>query len=66
MANALVESAKGGVALPWDVYDTVAWSVVTSESELSTANNGGPQYFPDFTWGCWISRSPDNWIKETY
>lgn len=43
MADVFVEWAKGGVTLPWDVYDTVALSLVTSESELTIANNGGSQ-----------------------
>lgn len=41
-----------------DVYDAAAWSAVTPLSEASIAQGSAPQYFPDFTRGNWIKRSP--------
>jgi len=64
--NAFVESAKQNISPPLDVYDAAAWSAITPLSELSIANNGEPQDFPDFTRGMWINRTPYNWMKDSY
>ncbi|WP_291961336.1 Gfo/Idh/MocA family protein [Maribacter sp.] len=64
--NSFVESAKQNIAPPLDAYDAAAWSAVTPLSEVSIANNGQPQDFPDFTRGLWIKRKPYHWMKETY
>ncbi len=64
--NAFVESAKMKIAPPMDVYDAAAWSAVTPLSEVSIANGGAPQDFPDFTRGLWIRRTPYDWIKDTF
>lgn len=64
--NAFVESAKQNIAPPMDAYDAAAWSAVTPLSEVSIANNGEPQNFPDFTRGNWIKRKPYNWMKDTF
>jgi len=64
--NSFIESAKQNIAPPLDVYDAAAWSAVTPLSELSIANNGEPQDFPDFTRGLWMKRTPYQWMKETY
>ncbi|WP_423997436.1 Gfo/Idh/MocA family protein [Maribacter sp. IgM3_T14_3] len=64
--NSFVESAKQNIAPPLDAYDAAAWSAVTPLSELSIANNGEPQDFPDFTRGLWMKRTPYQWMKETY
>lgn len=64
--NAFVESAKKNIAPPLDVYDAAAWSAITPLSEISIANNGEVQDFPDFTGAQWIGRKPYNWIKEDY
>ena len=64
--NAFVESARANVAPPLDVYDAAAWSAVTPLSELSIANGGAPQEFPDFTSGRWKTRERYDWIKDTY
>lgn len=64
--HAFVESAKLNVAPPMDAYDAAAWSAVTPLSELSIANNGEPQDFPDFTRGNWIKRQAYDWMKDTY
>ncbi len=64
--NAFVESAKQNIAPPLDAYDAAAWSAITPLSELSIANNGEPQDFPDFTRGDWLTRKPYQWIKDTF
>ena len=64
--NAFVESAKGNIAPPLDAYDAAAWSAITPLSEVSIANNGEVQNFPDFTRAQWIKRRPYNWIKDTW
>ena len=64
--NAFIESAKRNIAPPLDAYDAAAWSAITPLSEVSIANNGEPQNFPDFTRGDWINRKPYDWIKNTY
>jgi predicted dehydrogenase len=64
--NAFIESAKQNIAPPLDAYDAAAWSAVTPLSEVSIANNGEPQDFPDFTRGLWMKRTPYDWMKESY
>ena len=64
--NAFVESAKQNIAPPLDAYDAAAWSAITPLSEVSIANNGEPQDFPDFTRGDWVKRKPYNWMKDNY
>ena len=64
--HAFVESAKRGLAPPIDVYDAASWSAVTPLSERSIAENGAPQFFPDFTRGRWMHRKPYDWIKDSY
>ena len=64
--NSFVESAKQNIAPPLDAYDAAAWSAVTPLSEVSIANNGEPQDFPDFTRGLWMKRTPYQWMKEMY
>jgi hypothetical protein len=64
--NAFVECAKQQIAPPMDAYDAAAWSAITPLSEQSIAQNGAPQYFPDFTRGLWVKRPAYDWIKDTY
>jgi predicted dehydrogenase len=64
--QAFVESAKQNIAPPLDAYDAAAWSAITPLSEVSIANNGESQNFPDFTRGDWVKRKPYNWIKDYY
>lgn len=64
--NSFVESAKRNIAPPLDVYDAAAWSSITPLSEVSIANNGEVQDFPDFTRAQWITRKPYDWIKDTW
>ena len=64
--HAFVEAAKRKVAPPIDVYDAAAWSAVTPLSERSIAENGSAQFFPDFTRGRWMNRTPHEWITDTW
>jgi predicted dehydrogenase len=56
--HAFVESVKREVEPPLDAYDAAAWSAITPLSELSIAEGGEPQQFPDFTRGRWMKRKP--------
>lgn len=64
--NAFIESAKQNIAPPLDVYDAASWSAITPLSEISIANNGEVQDFPDFTSAKWIKRKPYNWVKDDF
>jgi predicted dehydrogenase len=64
--NAFVESAKQNIAPPLDAYDAATWSAITPLSEVSIANNGEVQDFPDFTRARWIKRKPYDWMKDSY
>ena len=64
--NAFVESAKRNIAPPLDAYDAAAWSAITPLSEVSIANNGEVQDFPDFTRAQWINRPTYDWMKDTW
>ncbi len=64
--NAFVESVKNKIAPPLDVYDAAAWSAITPLSEISIANNGEVQDFPDFTRAQWIKRKPHDWMQDKW
>ena len=64
--NAFIESAKQNVSPPLDAYDAASWSAITPLSEVSIANNGEVQDFPDFTRAQWIKRKPYEWMKDSY
>jgi predicted dehydrogenase len=64
--NAFIESAKQNIAPPLDAYDAAAWSAITPLSELSIANNGEVQDFPDFTRAQWIKREAWDWMRADY
>jgi predicted dehydrogenase len=64
--NAFVESLKGGEKPPLDAYDAAAWSAITPLSEMSIAEGGEPQQFPDFTRGNWIKRKPVFALGDQY
>lgn len=64
--QAFVESAKQNIAPPMDAYDAAAWSAITPLSEVSIANGGEAQDFPDFTRGNWVKRAPYDWMKDSY
>lgn len=52
--RAFVESVKNESKPPIDVYDAVAWMVITPLSEASIAKGSMPVEIPDFTYGEWI------------
>ena len=52
--RAFVESVKSESKPPIDVYDAVAWMVITPLSEASIAKGSMPVEIPDFTYGEWI------------
>lgn len=52
--RAFVESVKNETKPPIDVYDAVAWMVITPLSEASIAKGSMPVEIPDFTNGKWI------------
>ena len=49
----LMDCLKRGLPPDIDVYDAAAWSAPGPLSEISVAQNGAPQKFPDFTRGKW-------------
>ena len=49
----LIEALRNGKPTDQDVYDGVAWSVVTPLSEQSVARKSKAVDFPDFTRGLW-------------
>ncbi len=56
----LIEALRHGRPLDMDVYDAVAWSVVTPLSERSVSSRSRAVEFPDFTHGGWKQRRPLN------
>jgi hypothetical protein len=64
--HAFVESIKRNVKPPLDAYDAAAWSAITPLSEMSIAEGGEPQQFPDFTRGSWINRKPVFALTDEY
>jgi glycosyl hydrolase family 109/GFO/IDH/MocA oxidoreductase family protein len=64
--NGFLEACKRQVQTPLDAYDAAAWSAVTPLSEMSIANGGGRQDFPDFTRGLWMKRKQDFALTDEY
>lgn len=56
--NSFIECLKRDVEFPLDVYDLATWYAVTPLSEMSIAQGGEVQAFPDFTKGKWMKRKP--------
>lgn len=54
----LVQALRKGIAPDIDVYDSVLWSSIIPISGMSTASNGAPIKFPDFTRGGWKKPRP--------
>jgi len=52
------DAVKNKKSTPIDVYDIVAWSVVSPLSEQSVAGGSVPVKFPDFTRGKWKTNKP--------
>lgn len=53
MRYRIIECLRLGQPLDQNVYEGCLWSAVSPLSELSVAQNGAPQEFPDFTRGKW-------------
>lgn len=58
MAYRIVECLRKGLPLDQNVYEGCLWSGVSPLSELSVAQGGAPQAFPDFTRGDWKNTEP--------
>ena len=54
----LIQCLHEGSPTDQNVYDAVAWSVVSELSERSVANRSRPYDFPDFTRGRWKTWPP--------
>ncbi|WP_020538055.1 Gfo/Idh/MocA family protein [Lewinella cohaerens] len=58
MMYRIVECLQKGLPLDQNVYEGCYWSAVAPLSELSVAQDGMPQAFPDFTRGNWKETVP--------
>ncbi len=58
MVYRIIECLRNGLPLDQNVYEGCFWSAVSPLSESSVANDGTPQYFPDFTRGNWTDTEP--------
>jgi len=58
MAYRIVECLRKGLPLDQNVYEGCLWSAVSPLSELSVAQGGATQAFPDFTRGDWKDTEP--------
>ncbi|WP_297693037.1 Gfo/Idh/MocA family oxidoreductase [uncultured Eudoraea sp.] len=58
MVYRIIECLRNGLPLDQNVYEGCFWSAVSPLSELSIANDGAPQTFPDFTRGNWKETKP--------
>lgn len=54
----LIDCLRNGLPMDMDVYDTAAWSSITSLSEWSIANKSNSIEIPDFTRGAWKTNKP--------
>ena len=58
MRYRIIECLREGLPLDQNVYEGCFWSAVSPLSEVSVADNGAPQKFPDFTRGEWKTTKP--------
>ncbi len=58
MMYRIVECLQKGLPLDQNLYEGCFWSAVGPLSELSVAQEGMPQKFPDFTRGQWKTTKP--------
>ena len=58
IVRAFIESVRGNINPPIDVYDTASMSVICPLSEKSIANNSESVEIPDFTRGRWKTNKP--------
>lgn len=54
----LVHCLRNDEPLDQNVYDAVAWSVISPISAESVADRGNSKEIPDFTRGAWRSAEP--------
>lgn len=53
MRYRIIECLRKGQPIDQNIYEGCFWSAVSPLSEVSVAQNGAPQEFPDFTRGKW-------------
>jgi len=58
MVFRIIECLQKGLPLDQNVYEGCYWSAVSPLSEMSVAQDGAPQIFPDFTRGKWRDTEP--------
>ena len=58
MVYRIIECLQKGLPIDQNVYEGCFWSAVAPLSEMSVANDGAPQAFPDFTRGDWKTTKP--------
>ena len=58
MPYRIIECLRKGEALDQNVYEGCLWSAVAPLSEVSVAQGGMPQKFPDFTRKQWVNTQP--------
>jgi len=58
MVYRIIECLRKGLPLDQNLYEGCFWSAVAPLSELSVAQDGAPQKFPDFTRGNWKTTKP--------
>jgi predicted dehydrogenase len=63
MLYRIVECLRNGMPLDQNIYEGCLWSAVSPMSELSVAQGGMPQKFPDFTRGSWKQTQPLNIVS---
>ncbi|MDA9851544.1 Gfo/Idh/MocA family oxidoreductase [Flavobacteriaceae bacterium] len=63
MLYRIVECLRNGMPLDQNIYEGCLWSAVSPLSELSVAQGGMPQKFPDFTRGSWKQTQPLNIVS---
>ena len=58
MRYRIIECLREGMPLDQNVYEGCFWSAVSPLSEVSLAQGGLAQKFPDFTRGAWSKTNP--------
>ncbi|MEI6865269.1 Gfo/Idh/MocA family oxidoreductase [Flavicella sp.] len=58
MCYRIIECLRSGLPLDQNVYEGCFWSSVSPLSEVSVAEHGSSQKFPDFTKGDWKTTKP--------
>ncbi len=66
MRYRIIECLRKGEPLDQNVYEGCFWSAVAPLSEVSVAQNGAPQQFPDFSRGDWKKTKPLDIVTYGY